>query len=124
MARNAFSFTNASVRGVEPSANEEWYSDSHRDAPSGFKLRVSPNGGKRFVLIARIKGNSRKLTIGKFPDLNVLDARNAAKIQIAKIVSGEDPRTIKKREKAQGLTLRSAIHDHICLLYTSPSPRD
>lgn len=45
------------------------------DEIRGFSLRVTANGVKSFVWEGRINGRPRRDTLGKFPDLTVLEAR-------------------------------------------------
>ena len=114
---NQFAFTDARVRAIEPTSKEAWYTDTNKRAPNGFKLRVTPSGGKRFVLVARIQGNSRKLTLGDFPGLSTLEAREAAKIKTGEIAKGIDPRVenlkAKSEKKTNSLTLRVAVEQYL-----------
>ena len=122
---NAFPFTEARIRSLQPTDRDQWFSDDHKAAVSGFKCRVSPEGSKRFVLIVRIDGNSRKLTLGKFPDLSVIEARNLAKIRAAEVLQGIDPRQVKADRKAKAeLTLRIAIENYLTHRKIKTSTRD
>ena len=61
------------------------------DQFTGFALRVTANGIKSFVWEGRIHGRTRRITLGQFPTLSVLEARNAAFATKTAIVRGEDP---------------------------------
>ncbi len=45
----------------------------------GFGIRVSPKGTKSFILLFRVDGRARRLTIGRYPALSLAEARNLAK---------------------------------------------
>jgi hypothetical protein len=56
----------------------------------GFALRVT-HGSKTFVLEKKIHGKKRRISIGRFGDLTVEQARNLARELIGKIASGGNP---------------------------------
>ena len=58
----------------------------------GFGIRVFPSGSKTFVVKFRAQsGRQRWLKIGTFGAMTADQARDRAKIELAKVVSGEDP---------------------------------
>ena len=61
------------------------------DELKGFALRVTDTGAKSFIWEGRVKGRVRRITLGQFPALTVLDARKAALETKTAIVRGEDP---------------------------------
>lgn len=87
------------------------------DALRGFALRITP-GSKAFVLERSIHGRVRRLTIGRYPDLTLDQARQIAQAKVGEIAKGSDPaedrRTRRKSATWQDLeTLyleRHAIH--------------
>jgi hypothetical protein len=44
----------------------------------GFAIRVTPIGTKLFVMQARVAGRKQRVTIGRYPDLTVVQARELA----------------------------------------------
>lgn len=81
------------------------------DAQKGFGVRVNPGrvvDGVRepactFFIQERLKGQTIKATIGKFPTFSAEAARKVAKLWLLKIANGEDPR-IQKVEGSVGAT--------------------
>lgn len=81
------------------------------DAQKGFGVRVNPGrvvDGTRepactFFIQERLKGQTIKATIGKYPTFSAEAARKVAKLWLLKIASGEDPR-IQKVEGSVGAT--------------------
>ncbi|MGO9266211.1 MAG: tyrosine-type recombinase/integrase [Candidatus Binataceae bacterium] len=71
------------------------------DGIEGFALRLTAGGAKSFVWEGRIKGRTRRVTIGQFPDLSVAIARiRAQKIRSA-VAEGYDPSEEGRAERAQ-----------------------
>lgn len=75
---------------------------------SGFGLCIYTSGRKAFLLIYRVAGRQRWLTIGNFPDWTVTAARAEAKRLKRKIDRGIDP--LADRQEARGAaTVRELI---------------
>jgi integrase len=72
---------------------------------SGFALRITESGAKSFIWESRIRGRARRITIGAYPALSVLLARNKAIKIRAAIAEGRDPsleREAQRREPILG----------------------
>src|SRR5215469_7233419 len=61
------------------------------DVVRGLGLRITASGAKSFIFEARIKGRPRRLTLGSWPDLTVILARQKALEIRSAIARGEDP---------------------------------
>jgi integrase len=61
------------------------------DVVRGLGVRITAGGGKSFIFEARIKGRPRRLTLGNWPDLTVVLARQKAHEIRGRIARGEDP---------------------------------
>ena len=57
----------------------------------GFGVRVSPKGARSFVLLYRIDGRARRLTLGRHPLLSLSEARRIAQQGLAQVTQGIDP---------------------------------
>ncbi len=69
-------------------------------AVPGLTLRVSSRGVKSWTLVYRHRGRQRRLTLGRFPDLSLREARRRAITERGRISAGVDPATVKRHERA------------------------
>lgn len=67
---------------------------------AGLVLRVTADGVKTWSLIYRYCGRRRRLTIGRYPDLSLADARRTAEKARGQVAAGNDPAADKKAERA------------------------
>ena len=61
--------------------------------------RVSHTGSKSFIVRKRVSGKLKNVTIGKFPDISVIEARKKAHIFLTDLNSGIDPTAAKRKNK-------------------------
>lgn len=64
--------------------------------PKGFGLRVSDSGRKTWMVMYRVDGVQRRLTLGTFPALSLADARQKAKDALQDVSKGIDPSAVKQ----------------------------
>ena len=77
----------------------------------GFGVRVFPSGRKTFVIKFRTEsGRQRWLKIGTYGPLTAERARDLAKIELAKVVEGKDPATL--RQELRNAMSVSQLCDH------------
>lgn len=95
------------VEAVKPIAKRTEYFDTYT---TGLALRVSDRGIKTWVLLYRTQPDDdpqtppadkkaprlRRLTLGRYPDLDLKAARRKAEIQRGKIANGNDPAGVKQ----------------------------
>ena len=67
----------------------------------GLYLEITPAGGKVFRLKYRIDGKEKTFTIGKYPTISLVEARQAAENARRLLVSGQDPSEAKQQEKRE-----------------------
>ena len=70
----------------------------------GLYLEVTPAGGKIFRLKYRIDGKEKTLTIGKYPTVSLVEARQAAENAHRMIAQGQDPSAMKQQAKQERKT--------------------
>lgn len=63
----------------------------------GFGVRVSPSGDKTFFVMYRHLGVRRRLSLGKYPEMSLAEARREAKVKLGELASGRDPAGGSKR---------------------------
>jgi integrase len=78
------------------------------DSIKGFGIRVTP-GSKTFILDRKLNGKTIRLSIGRFPDWSVQDARERARELIVMMDKGIDPRQELRRRKDEGVTLQTVF---------------
>src|SRR6266478_5803338 len=66
----------------------------------GFLLRVSAAGVKSWNIFYRFNGRNRRLTIGRYPDLSLADARKLAHRYLRDVAHGEYPAGAKSDARA------------------------
>ncbi len=79
----------------------------------GFAVRVTSSGAKSFILEKRIDGKVKRLTLGRYPELTVEQARKEAHKLLGHIATGRNPVAEKKQEALQGTTLKQAFDDFV-----------
>ncbi|MBY0498509.1 MAG: integrase family protein [Nitrosomonas sp.] len=79
----------------------------------GFAVRVTSSGAKSFILEKRIDGKVKRLTLGRYPELTVEQARKEAHKLLGHIAIGRNPVAEKRQEALQGTTLKQAFDDFL-----------
>lgn len=78
----------------------------------GFGVRVGTNV-KAYIAESRVKGRSRRVTIGRTDKLTLNDARKLAKKELAAMAGGVDRNKEKAEERARTLSLLEALEFYI-----------
>lgn len=98
---NKFNFTKEALTGLRlPALGERViYLDAKT---TGLQLRITAAGIKTFSVFRRIKGGQpERITLGRFPDLTVEQARKLAARVNAAIEEGSNPADIKRAHKSE-----------------------
>jgi integrase len=90
--------------------NQAFYRDS---AIPGFGLRVTSGGAKSFIVEKRIQGKVKRVTLGKYGNLTVEQARNAAMRFLGEVAAGKNPVTAKKNLRIRTTKLLDAFEDYL-----------
>ncbi len=94
--------SDVAIRAAKPGAKPIKLSDER-----GLFLLVQPSGGKLWRLKYRIAGKEKKLSLGRYPDVALKEARERAADARKLIASGIDP-SEKKRSDRLEATLNAA----------------
>ena len=76
---------------------------------TGFGVKVSAGGSKRYVIDYRTGGRQRRATIGRVAELSLRDARKLAASELARIRGGEHDPLETRREQRDALTVRAGL---------------
>jgi integrase len=90
------SFNTKKLDSLKPNTERVDYWDS---SLPGFVLRLTPDGTKTFSVMYRIGGRRRRCTLGNYPILKLVDARENAKDALELVRHGIDPVEEKKRRE-------------------------
>jgi len=80
---------------------------------NGLGLSVTDKGTKSFYVVRRIGGNTKRVTLGRYPDMTIDQARNHAAKTLSVIADGIDPIDQKREQRAAKITLRDAFEDYL-----------
>ena len=88
-------------------------SSARREVPDGLLvglyLVVQPSGAKSWAVRYRAAGRPRKYTIGRYPGVNLADARELARKVLVAVAEGRDPAQEKKDTQVIGGAQRDRI---------------
>ena len=93
-----------------PASGKVFYRDS---TLKGFGLAVWPSGAKAFIVEKRINGKVKRITLGRYGELTVEQARKEATKLLGQIASGKDPIADKQEAKLKSVTLGQTYQDYI-----------
>ncbi len=97
----AFNFTKAAIPALKPPAKGMVsYRDTKEDGLSAY---VTAKGIVTFFVRKRIAGRDERMTIGRFPEVTIEQARKRARVLKGEIAAGQDP-TAKNKQLRQELT--------------------
>lgn len=125
-SENRFKLTNASVRErcVPPSPGEQseagnevkarfyWDSELRGFGVVVHRPRDQDEPTRTFVIQRDVRRRTRRVKIGRFPELTADEARKRARKLYVEMDDGTDPNARKREEAAKGTTLDEAIRWH------------
>lgn len=101
MGETRFNFTKDALNGLaRPEAGKR--AVYHDAKTAGLQLRVTSTGVKTFSIFRRIKGGQpERVTLGRFPEMTVEQARRLAARVNAEIEEGGNPADVKRAHKGE-----------------------
>ena len=98
---NRFNFTKEALEKLRlPAPGER--AIYHDPKTTGLQVRVTSSGIKTFSIFRRIKGGQpERITLGRFPDMTVEQARKLAARVNAAIEEGSNPADVKRAHKSE-----------------------
>jgi integrase len=104
--------TQSVVKNLQP-PNGKKQADVWDSEQPNFGVRIGASGSKTFIVISRVNGRVVRSTVGKFPTMNLEDARKRARKILVDMADGVNPNE-ERRERNQGtLTLRSVFESYL-----------
>lgn len=85
----------------------------YADEPKGLGVRVSPQNRKTFILDYRSEGKSRRMTLGKYPNITVDQAKDLARKHLGEVSMGRDPVETKRRKQVDSLKVKDLVDRHL-----------
>lgn len=106
-------FTKAAIESLPIPAKGWGY---HYDTKTrGLAIGVSPTGARSFVVYRKVQGKPERITLGRYPDLTIEQARGKAAAINAAIAHGENPadrRRVARKEMTFGELFAEYIERH------------
>ena len=106
-------FTDKTISSIKPKSErfEVWETNG-----KGFGLRVSPAGKKSWIYLYRFDGRARRLTIGEYPKMPLVDAHEAHATAKKDLSKGIDPGAKDQAKKAahrDAFTVNDLVEEYI-----------
>lgn len=113
-----FEFTDLVIRRLEATDKTVTY----RDKSSQLALRVAPSGLMVWEVCVRVKhGPQRRITLGRYPDVSLKDARDKSRALVTQAKQGIDP-SQPERQMRQSPTVAELMEAYL-ELYERPRKR-
>lgn len=101
MPKRVVPLTNKQIQNAKPGARDTKLFDG-----GGLYLLVTATGGKLWRLKYRYNGKEKKLALGSYPEVSLLDARRRRDENRATLASGIDPSSARKIQNE-----KASLHD-------------
>ena len=113
MTEKTFRFTKSKLDALPPAVKggRTEYRDSE---VQGLILRVTAGGVKTFSVSRKKQGGHFRVTLGRFPDLSVENARAMAIKALAEMsMTRKNPNDLRKQEEKRLITLQEAFEERL-----------
>jgi len=91
-------------------STQRFYRDS---SIIGFGLRVTSGGAKSFIVEKRINGKVKRITLGRYGNLTVEQAKKEAMKILGQVATGSDPIAERKEKNIRSLSLLDTFNDYL-----------
>jgi integrase len=85
----------------------------HDTKVNGLVLQITPTGTRSFQAYRKINGKPVRVTLGRYPDMTIEQARKAALAALSKLAGGVNPNDEKKTERAKTITLEAVFKAYL-----------
>ncbi len=81
---------------------------------TGYFAELAIPENKSFVVLKKTAdGKTKRVTLGKFPDLSVNDARKLAQAALTDLAQGINPTEEKRKQKLRSMTLQDLLNRYL-----------
>lgn len=108
---NKINFTQGRVRDFPTPVSGRV--DYHDSGCPKLTCRVSSTGVKSFVVLKWTGKTMQRVTLGRFPDMSVADARIKTQATLTDMVNGVNPVEKKRKERLRGMTLQELLDRYL-----------
>lgn len=106
-------FTQDRIRNL-PSPTNKDREDYYDTGCPKLICRVSNTGNRSFAVLKKTSdGKTRRITLGKFPDITVSDARKMAQAALTDLAQGINPTEEKRKQRIRGITLQELLEQYL-----------
>ena len=104
-------FTKQSIEGISaPDTGRTLaYDEGGKQSVKGLAIQVTAAGTRTFQVYKWAKGKPLRVTLGRYPDLTIEQARRAAAQAIGNIANGNNPNAEKRIERTKAITLSELL---------------
>ncbi|MBV1904594.1 MAG: tyrosine-type recombinase/integrase [Pseudomonadales bacterium] len=105
-------FTIANLNSLQAPiiTNRAYYYDTQ---VNGLCVSITKTGTKSFLVYRKLKGKPIRVTLGRFPDMKIEQARRQAKKTISDLAQGINPIAEKRAALVAGITLSEVFGDYM-----------
>jgi integrase len=86
------------LKGAEAGEKDNFLWD---DKEHGLAIKITPTGAKIFILQKTVRARLKRITLGKFPDMTLDQARTEARKKNGLIAAGRDPVAEERAEREE-----------------------
>jgi integrase len=105
-----FAFSKARLNKLTPPPEGRWY--FYDTKVNGLGLSVTKAGAKSFLVYRKLDGEPLRVTLGRYPDMKIEQARKLAQKELAEIAGGRNPIKAKRAARLKGLTVSQVLDDY------------
>ena len=106
---------NFTKKGIEdlPPADPGKRTYFHDTRVNGLLVSVTSSGVKSFQVYRKVNNKPVRVTLGRFPDMTIDQARRQAQAALSRLADGVNPNAEKKAERARSVTLGEVFADYL-----------
>lgn len=92
-------FTDRYLKSLKPLEGQTKFRDVREKKGEGFAVTVFPSGKISFIYLYHFNGRKRRMTLGKYPQCSLDDAKELHRQALSTLKSGKDPADEKQKAK-------------------------